>query len=110
MNICSSSNAWSSDNGFLLHTHVDRDPRRRPLSKSVPRLWALGQVCAYRQLPRRGDLCAAVFRACLESLTCKRCGHLQSVHDDVEGCQIVWGCVPGSMRMEACDCEEFQPA
>lgn len=103
MNNCSSSNAWSSDN------HVDRDPRRRALSKSVPRLWAVGHVCRYERAPRRSDLCAAVFRACSESLTCKRCGHLQSVHD-VEGCQIVWGCVPGSMRMEACDCEEFQPA
>jgi len=40
---------------------------------------------------------------------CRRCGHLESVHDDVEGCQVVTGCAPGSMRMEACDCEEFVP-
>jgi formylmethanofuran dehydrogenase subunit E len=41
--------------------------------------------------------------------TCKRCGHLESVHDDIDGCQVVTGCTPGSMRMEACDCEEFVP-
>ena len=41
--------------------------------------------------------------------TCKRCGHLESVHDDINGCQVVTGCTPGSMQMEACDCEGFVP-
>lgn len=40
---------------------------------------------------------------------CKRCGHLESVHDDIDGCQVVTGCTPGSMQMEACDCEGFVP-
>lgn len=38
---------------------------------------------------------------------CERCGHLRSAHDDVEGCYIVTGAVPGSMRMEDCDCSGF---
>lgn len=44
-----------------------------------------------------------------EPRVCKRCGHLESVHDKMDGCQVVFGAWPGSLRMEACDCEGFVP-
>ncbi len=44
-----------------------------------------------------------------EPRVCKRCGHLESVHDEMDGCQVVFGAAPGSLRMEACDCEGFVP-
>lgn len=44
-----------------------------------------------------------------EPRVCKRCGHIESAHDDIDGCQVVFGAVPGFLRMEACDCECFVP-